>query len=1135
MPVPRFGAPIAANKIRRAPPPPSIYELLEQVTTRAPAEMTETTLDVAAAGPTALGSIAPPTGPPTGPSVMESLEVAGIPTSPSALASDVPVAPVPPAETKGTRKRKPTIRKVPKTGLNIIAETEASLAASEQIVADADLEAAAEAAVEANAPPVAATELANVEEEPVGDLPATLKEMEIRIKAIMDKSKVKVSPDAYVPANRRAFKEFIITTYRRYKLPPVSDIPNPNACAEAAAASSSQVKAFAYQEFVRDYIQRPSPYRGVLVYHGLGSGKTCTSIAGMEALAQAGQKPIYVMTPASLSPNYRDEITKCGPFVFRTNNHWVWVPITNLKDRAVRAELGFLTKTIGIPLASVKKRRGGWVPDPNPRKKPNFDKLTPDQRLSVTSQINEHMDSRIQFIHYNGLLERQVRDWACNNPTMFDGSTIIIEEVHNLIRTINNSALDLFYKDEPRDLVQYKPKFCDVGKKYRISYLLYRMLCSAVGCKIIALSATPIINFAQEVAILANVLAGDVRMAEVNTSGLAQRAEILRILERNGEVDFAEVIPRPEINASMIRITPVPSGCRKVLAPNGAFRGFIRDEVLATTEGEVARERDVERWFERVKAALEEKGIREFTAAKFISVPRLPDTEKHFRELFIDTEALVVKPRLQLPLMARLSGLISYYKGGKADLMAKVNKDEVVLLDMSDLQLKKYTEQRKAEIDKELRAKKQKKPTQETMYTQISKNINSTFKIFSRATCNFVFPSDYERPIPADFRDVLRMIGAKPNSPAEGDIVEAEERALLTSSETDDYAPPQPEEVEAAEAAAADAAAAAEAAGGAGALPPASYAEALTASVAMLRSKAADYFTAPTLATISPKFQAILDRLAESKGPSLIYSNFKTLEGVGLMGVALETQQNYRKFDIVKVGDTWRVAADTLSAGSEVRRYITYTGDEEREKRNILLAIFNGKWGRVPGTLAAQVKELAGIENNYTGKIIKVIMITQSGAEGISLANVRQVHIMEPYWNYVRLDQVKGRAIRICSHMDLPPEDRNVDIFTYVMKFSSRQLKERLVDETLNNFDGGETTDQTILKLLLAKKKLSDSLLDVMKKSAVDCELNSTENGGYACYRFAGVAGMEPLFNPLVDVHINEAEAAVRSTVATGR
>ena len=496
----------------------------------------------------------------------------------------------------------------------------------------------------------------------------------------------------------------------------------------------------------------------------------------------------------------------------------------------------------------------------------------------------------------------------------------------------------------------------------------------------------------------------------------------------------------------------------------------------------------------------------------------------------------MIKPRLQLPLMARLSGLISYYKGGKADLMANVNRDEIVMLDMSDLQLKKYTEQRKSEIDKELRAKKDKKPATDNMYAKISKNISSTFKIFSRAACNFVFPADYERPIPADYRDVLKMIGSKKETIVTDDevlnsenevtdvekIAEADEkaeRAELTSEDGDSSAPLH-EEIAAAKDAPSESA-----------LPSSTYAEALTAAVNMLRSHALEYFSPKALSTISPKFQAILDRLVMCKGPALIYSNFKTLEGVGLFAVALETQQNYRKFDIVKTttGD-WVLSPETTNAGAGVPHYITYTGDEERDKRNILLAIFNGKWGRVPATLAQQVKEFAGIDNNLVGGIVKVIMITQSGAEGISLANVRQVHIMEPYWNYVRLDQVKGRAIRICSHMDLPPEDRNVDIFTYVMKFSDRQIKERLVDETLANFDESQTTDQAIFKLLMSKKKLSDSVLDVMKKSAVDCELNSTENGGYACYRFAGdTTSTEPLFHPLVDVHVNVAEASVRA------
>jgi len=1082
---PRFVSPIASSKIRMAPPPPSIYELQESLTVAAPAEMAKTELGTGV----------------------------GVSGAPGGTGDIIPEPP----------KIKPSRR----------ASVRAP-SASKETPAAANATATAADSTPAEAPPVAATPVATVP--PPSE---TLSQLSARLVEKTDQVQIKVKPEAFMPSNRKAFKNFIIQSYRRYQLPPISAVPNPNACAEAAAASKTQVKAFAYQEFVRDYIQKPSPYRGVLVYHGLGSGKTCTSIAGLEALWQAGQKPVYVMTPASLSPNYRDEITKCGPFVFRTNNYWTFVAVPSIK--APSSELDFLTKIVGLPLGAIRRRRGGWVPDPARAKKPNFDSLRPEQRREITEQIVEHMDYRIQFIHYNGLLERQVRDWACNHPTMFDGATIIIEEVHNLIRTINNSALEQTYKDEPRDLVQYIPKFCSVGKKYRISYLLYRMLTAAVGCKIIALSATPIINFAQEVAILANVLAGDIRMVEVNTSGLDKRVQIKKLLDAHPEVDFAEVVPRPEISASTIRITPVPSGCRKVVDPaTGIFRGFIRDEAMAGMSEEVNRERNVEAWFERVKADLATAGVTSFAAVTYKSVPRLPDTEKQFRELFIDTDQLIVKPRLALPLMARLSGLISYYKGGKADLMATVNRDEVVMLDMSDLQLKKYTEQRKPEIDKEVRARKEKKPGAVSVYAQISKNINSTFKIFSRAACNFVFPADYERPIPADYRDILKMIGAKKPTLVTDDEVlnsenevtevekiaeadEAGERAEMTSEDAAEV-PTVAEEL----AGAVDVAS-----GNTAALPPGTYAEALTAAVSMLRSNAATYFSPEALPTISPKFQAILDRLALSKGPVLVYSNFKTLEGVGLFSVALEFQQKYTKFDIVKtaLGD-WALSPETIAAGAGGPRYITYTGDEEREKRNILLAIFNGKWGRVPGTLAAQVKELTGAETNLHGEIIKVIMITQSGAEGISLANVRQVHIMEPYWNYVRLDQVKGRAIRICSHMDLPVDERNVDIFTYVMKFSDRQMKERLVDETIANIDGNDTTDQSIFRLLMSKKKLSDSILDVMKKSAVDCELNSTENGGYACYRFKGDASStDPLFHPLVEIDVTVAEASVRAAV----
>lgn len=1055
---PRFALPLAADRIRWAPPPPPVFELLESVVEAAPMDL------------------------PPGPVVGEGVG-----------AKEVERKVVQP---RGAREEGDLVAKEKKLTTKPHREV-AALPPVETLD------------IEEEPTAVEAKEAKEVVKEDVGEPTSALKALENRLRPLMDKNTTSVKPALYIPSNRRAFKQFIIQAFWRYKLPAVPDIPDPDACAKAAAASKSEVKTFNYQAFVRDYIRRPSPYRGILVYHGLGSGKTCTSIAAMEGLYNAGQKPVYIFTPASLSKNYRDEITKCGPFIFRTNNYWSWISVPNMSKPSPEAE--FLVKVLGIPPPVVRKQKGAWAPDPS--KAPNFDTLTTPQRQQIQNQIYAHIDHRFQFIHYNGLLEKTVRQWACEDPHKFDGATVVIDEVHNLIRTINNSALDVFYKDEPREMAEYSPKFCAVGKKYRISYLLYRMLCNSVGCKIIALSGTPLINYPHEIAILANLLAGDTRMAEATLPGFEMSSQVLKRLEVNPEVDFVEVVPRPDVNASMVRYTPVPSGCRKVIDPaTQAFRGFVRDSKLVAEEGEMARERNLPAWFERTAQGTAMRDV------KFSSVPRLPDLEKPFRELFIDTEKLEVKPETRLALMARLSGLISYYKGGKADLMAKVTTDEVVMLDMSDRQLSEYTAMRKEEIDKEQRERKKKKPAVgvavvqgPTLYDQVTKGQNSTFKIFSRAACNFAFPPDLERPRPADFRDAVFDLGA---AKEEGeDVGDTEEPVAPALGAVDEEGP----------------------------VPPgykrlfgklvkmSDYEMAILNAQQSLRSRGEAVFGPEALRRLSPKYQAMIDRMDASRGSILVYSQFKKLEGIGLFAMALEVQKGYRKFDIVQTpGGGWDLAPETRDAGPGTPRYITYTGDETLEKRNILKAVFNAAWGKMPEGLAAQVKALTGATHNQKGEIARVFMITQSGAEGISLSNVRQVHIMEPYWNYVRLEQVKGRAIRICSHMDLPPEERTVDVYTYIVKFSDRQLRERLVDETLLNFDGGVTTDQNVLTLSNAKKKLSDSLFRVMQESAVDCELNATENGAMACYRFAGEPTMEPLFHPLVNVHLANA-AAVRA------
>ena len=967
-----------------------------------------------------------------------------------------------------------------------------------------------------------------------------------------DYSKVQIHPrnevttelDVYVPPNRRYFKEFIIQSYWRYKLKDVPLIPDPDACAKAAEASKKEQKAFAYQAFVRDYMQRPTPYRGVLVYHGLGSGKTCTSIAALEALYQEKQRPVYILTPASLQPNYRDEITKCGPYIYRIQNHWTWLSVPKMSPPT--QELALLMEVVGIPRSYISAKKGGWVPDP--AKPPNYDSLNGVQQKAIQDQIIEVMNSRFIFINYNGLRTETIKAWACvaGGSRKFDGATIIIDEIHNLVRTVNGSDLERLYKDEPRSAAQYIPKACTVASiKYNRSYLLYRLICDAVGAKIIGLSATPIINFPQEVGILANLLAGDSRIAEVTIPVLDERKReaMSAILRFHPEVDFFEIKVRGDgTAASIMRITPVPSGFRKVVNPKtGEFRGFVRDARGGVAPTEIARERELSTWFGRVNASLAEKGVGLTEMPKFSSFQRLPDTEKRFTEIFIDTDALDVKKASRFPLMARLSGLISYYKGGKADLMAS-SKEYIVEVDMSDQQLKEYTIVRKEEIDKEKRQKTKKKAT---VYDKATESVNSSFKIFSRAACNFAFPDEVERPIPSDFREVMKMLGEKIGASGDAVADEPDRTALDPEGVLYDRIAPAAvaeegiavEEIREVEEMAANIAANKGVVAGVGAAggKPLTYEAAIVRAITTMRARASEFFRKGLLKNLSPKFQAILDRIETTGGPVLVYSNFKTLEGVGLFSIALEAQNGYRRLDIVQVpGEGWKLSPGTIAGGADAPRYISYTGDEDRDKRNILLAIYNAKWDKVPRALGDAVKALTGVTDNKDGKICRVLMITQSGADGLNLSNVRQVHIMEPYWNYVRLDQVKGRAIRICSHMGLPPDQRNVDTYIYISKFSKRQADEHLVDETLRNFDGGLTTDQNIWALMNSKKKLAESVLSVMKSAAVDCELFETENGGgYGCYRIPK-ATMEPLFHPSLEVDLTEGAAAFRELPAAG-
>ena len=128
--------------------------------------------------------------------------------------------------------------------------------------------------------------------------------------------------DGFIPQTRRGFTDFISQTYSSFKLKLPDTRPDYDACKKLGAGGAQKAEIYQYQEFVRDYMRWESPYRGVLVYHGLGSGKTCTAIAASEALFSTANRKIIVMTPFSLRKNFINEITFCGFQYYRLQNHW---------------------------------------------------------------------------------------------------------------------------------------------------------------------------------------------------------------------------------------------------------------------------------------------------------------------------------------------------------------------------------------------------------------------------------------------------------------------------------------------------------------------------------------------------------------------------------------------------------------------------------------------------------------------------------------------------------------------------------------------------------------------------------------------------------------------------------------------
>ena len=236
-------------------------------------------------------------------------------------------------------------------------------------------------------------------------------------------------------------------------------------------------------------------------------------------------------------------------------------------------------------------------------------------------------------------------------------------------------------------------------------------------------------------------------------------------------------------------------------------------------------------------------------------------------------------------------------------------------------------------------------------------------------------------------------------------------------------------------------------------------------------------FAPNNIGRYSAKIKNICDKVLSSDGIILAYSQY--IDG-GVVPIALALEElgftrysaNGANSSLFKTKPVPTIDAITFlpqkqhmaqypSQSFRPARYSVITGDPTISPDNLF-----------------ELKALTD-EDNINGEKVKVVIISVAGAEGLDFKNIRQVHILEPWYNMNLLEQIIGRAIRNCSHKRLPYSQRNVELYLYGTYLTNKEI---------------EAIDLYLYRLSEFKAIKIGIVSRALRTSAVDCLLNVQHN-----------------------------------------
>lgn len=215
-------------------------------------------------------------------------------------------------------------------------------------------------------------------------------------------------------------------------------------------------------------------------------------------------------------------------------------------------------------------------------------------------------------------------------------------------------------------------------------------------------------------------------------------------------------------------------------------------------------------------------------------------------------------------------------------------------------------------------------------------------------------------------------------------------------------------------------------------------------------------FLAPSkINTYSSKFSAVMKCLEKSAGIVFVYSNLVE-SGAQLFSMCLEEHGFEPAFGSRLLQET----SEEIKRGSK-GKYALFTSEvSDTDINKALLRLRNPE--------------------NVNGSDIRVVIASPKVSEGVDFRYVRQIHVLDPWFNMSRIEQVLGRGMRTCSHSILPFEQQNCTIYLHVCRYANSTK---------------ETLDEYIYRVFVEEKaKKIAKVKRVIMESSMDCPLQNDIN-----------------------------------------